>query len=85
MDAALGYLLDALAAIAALHSSAGCAHGLIAPDRTVFTPDGGLVFLDPAYAAVVERLGLSRRRLWTEFGIAAPPGTGPARLDQTVT
>jgi hypothetical protein len=81
VDAALGYLAEALSALGALHLTAGFPHGLIAPERTIFTTEGRLVFLDPAYAAVVDRLGLSRRRLWTEFGIAAAPAAGPARLD----
>jgi hypothetical protein len=81
VDVALGYLAEALSAVGALHLTVGFPHGLIAPDRTMFTADGRLVFLDLAYAAVVDRLGLSRRRLWTEFGIAAAPSTGAARLD----
>ena len=81
VDAALGYLTESLSALGTLHQVAGFPHGLIAPDRAVFTAEGRLLFLDPAYAAVVDRLGLSRRRLWTEFGIAAAPGPGPARLD----
>jgi hypothetical protein len=81
VDASLGFLLESLSAVGALHQSAGFPHGLIAPERIVFTGDGRLVFLDAAYAAVVDRLGLSRRRLWTELGIAAAPGAGPARLD----
>ncbi len=81
VDAALGYLTESLSALGTLHQVAGFPHGLIALDRAVFTAEGRLLFLDPAYAAVVDRLGLSRRRLWTEFGIAAAPGAGPARLD----
>jgi PEGA domain len=81
VDAALGFLTESLSAADALHQNTGFPHGLIAADRTVFTAEGRLLFLDPAYAAVVDRLGLSRRRLWTDFGVAAAPGTGPARLD----
>jgi hypothetical protein len=81
VDAALGFLAESLSAVYALHQNTGFPHGLIAPDRTVFTAEGRLLFLDPAYAAVVDRLGLSRRRLWTDFGVAAAPGTGPGRLD----
>jgi hypothetical protein len=81
VDAALGCLVESLSAVSALHQSADFPHGLIAPDRAVFTAEGRLVFLDAAYAAVVDRLGLSRRRLWTEFGIAAAPGAASPRLD----
>ena len=78
LDAALGYLAEGLYAVAALHRATGCAHGLIAPERTLFTADGRLVFLDAPYATAIERLALSRRRLWSEFGIRCPPGGSPS-------
>jgi hypothetical protein len=59
----------------------GITHGLIDVSRTVLTPDGQIVFLDPAFGAAVERLNLSRTRLWTRFGIASPSGDGPVRFD----
>ncbi len=80
----LGYLLEALGALAALEAGPGFAHGLIAPARTVLTPEGGVVFLDAEYGEVIERLGMSRRRLWTELGVATPPGSGHPQLDYTV-
>ena len=82
VDVALGYLLDALPALTALHEGAGFAHGLIDPGRTLITPEGRIVFTDSAYGAVVEHLGLSRRKLWSDFGVAAPVGSGPLTLDQ---
>ena len=78
LDAALGYLAEGLYAVAALHRATRCAHGLIAPERTLFTTDGRLVFLDAPYATAIERLALSRGRLWTEFGIRCPPGDSPS-------
>ncbi|HEX2454362.1 MAG TPA: PEGA domain-containing protein [Vicinamibacterales bacterium] len=72
VDVALGYLLDALPALSALHGTAGFAHGLIDPARSVLTSAGRVVLLDAAYGAAVQRLGLSRKRLWATFGIAAP-------------
>jgi hypothetical protein len=81
VDVALGYLLEALPAISALHASAGVPHGAIAPARTVLTPAGQIVFLDPSFGGILERLHFSRKRLWTEFGLAMPASAGPARLD----
>jgi PEGA domain len=81
VDVALGYLLDSLPALTLLHSIAGIAHGLIDASRTVLTPDGQVVFLDPVYGSSVERLNLSRQRLWKRFGIASPAGDGPVHLD----
>ena len=81
VDVALGYLLDGLPAVALLHTAVGVTHGLIDVSRTVLTPDGQIVFLDPAFGAAVERMGLSRQRLWTRFGIASPQGDGSVHLD----
>src|SRR4051794_8855631 len=81
LDAALGYMVEGLYAVAALHRGTGCAHGLIAPERTLFTADGGLVFLDTPYAAAIERLGLSRRRLWSDFGIGGRSSSAPSHLE----
>jgi hypothetical protein len=82
VDVALGFFLEALPAISTFHNVTGFAHGLIEPSRMVFTPGAGqIVFLDPSFGSVVERLGLSRSRLWSELGIAAPEAAGPVRLD----
>lgn len=84
VDVALGFLLEALAAISSFHTSTGCSHGLIDCSRLVVTPAGQVIFLDAAFGAVVERLGLTAPRLWREFGIASPQTSGPIRLDTTV-
>ena len=70
----LGYLLAALPGLSALHTIGGFAHGVIDPGRTVVTAAGQVVLLDAAFGAIVERLRLSRRRLWADFGIAAARG-----------
>ena len=82
VDVALGFLLEALPAISTFHNVTGFAHGLIEPSRMVITPaTGQIVFLDPSFGSVIERLGLARTRLWSELGIAAPASAGPVRLD----
>jgi len=81
VDVALGFLLETLPAISSFHAATGCSHGLIAPTRMLITPAGQVVFLDPAFGLVIERLGLSKARLWLELGIAAPQGGGAVRLD----
>ena len=75
MDVALGYLLEALPALSALHATAGFTHGLIDPARSVLTAAGRVVFVDVVFGPAVQRLGLSSKRLWTMFGIAAPSAT----------
>jgi hypothetical protein len=83
VDVALGYVLESLPALSTLHMISGITHGVIDPARTVLTPAGQVVFLDPAFGEAVQRLGLSRKRLWNDFGVAAPPGSGPVPLDAT--
>ena len=82
VDVALGFLLEALPALSTFHATTGGPHGLVDPTRMVITPAGQIVFLDCSFAAVIERLGLSRSRLWTELGFASPPpSSGPVRHD----
>ena len=81
VDAAFGYLLDVLPALCGLHAGAGFAHGTIAPSRTVLTPAGQVVLLDAVYGGALAHLRYSRRKLWTEFGVAAPASGGSPRLD----
>ena len=81
VDVALGFLLQVLPALSALHAAAGMTHGAVGDGRIVISPAGQVVLLDAIYGPALERLQLSRRRLWTEFRIAAPPSAGPARFD----
>jgi hypothetical protein len=84
LDVALGFLTEALPTLSALHSSAGITHGIIAPSRIVLPSPGKIVFLDCAFAAMLERLEFTRLRLWTEFEVAMPESTGRPRFDSTV-
>jgi len=83
VDAALGFLLEMLPALSALHSIAGFSHGAVGPDRTVLTPTGQVVLLDSIFGHTLERLHFNRRRLWSELRIAAPAAAGPTRFDIT--
>jgi hypothetical protein len=80
VDAAIGFLLEVLPALAALHSTAKFAHGAVAPGRLTLTPAGGVVILDSLFGQALDRLQFNRHRLWSEFQIAMPPA-GPARFD----
>lgn len=81
VDEALGLLLQLLPALGALHARASVIHGLVGAERTVITPAGQIVLLDSIYGPSIERLQLSRRRLWAEFRLAAPPSAGQCRFD----
>ena len=71
VDVALGYLIEVLPALSALHTTKRAVHGLVDPSRTVITADGQVVLVDLAFAPVIERLHPSTERLWREFGIAS--------------
>ena len=81
IDAALGFLLQALPALSALHA-ASIVHGTLAPGRIVVSPSAQIVLLDGIYAAPMERLNLNRRALWSSLGILPPPGAGAPRFDR---
>jgi hypothetical protein len=81
VDAALGFLLELLPSLGSLHEHGGHAHGTLSPGRLVLTPTSQVVVLDWLYGPTIQRLQFNRRRLWTEFGVASPPGTGLAKLD----
>ena len=71
VDVALGYLVETLSGLSALHATSRIVHGLVDPSRTVITADGQVVLLDLAFGPVVELLHPSIERLWSEFGIAS--------------
>jgi hypothetical protein len=82
LDAGLGLLLELLPALARLHD-AGLAHGALAAGRVMISPAGQLVLLDSIYAEPLERLKLTRRRLWSEFRLVFPASAGSARFDKS--
>ena len=84
LDAGLGLLLELLPAIARLHD-AGLVHGAMAPGRIMVTPGGQIVLLDSIYADPLERLKLTRKRLWAEFRLAFPSSAGGARSTRAPT
>jgi hypothetical protein len=84
VDAALGFLLEILPALATLHASTGFTHGALGPGRIVVTPAGQVVLLDWMYGHTLERVRLDRHRLWRQFGVAMPPAAGASRFDAGV-
>ncbi len=71
VDAALGFLLEILPALGTLHDNGGYSHGTLGPGRIVLTPESHVVVLDWLYGPIIERLQISRRSLWLDFGVAA--------------
>jgi hypothetical protein len=77
------YLIQQLVpAVALLHENArDAAHGMIAPERIVVTPQGRLVVVEHVLGAAIEQLQFGRDRLWQEFRIAMPATAGLPRFD----
>lgn len=82
INAALCLIRQLVPAIAVLHENArDVAHGLIAPERLVVTPNARLVVVEHVLGAAIEQLQYGRERLWQAFGIGMPPSAGLARFD----
>jgi hypothetical protein len=82
-DGALSLVQQLLSAIAALHESVPhVSHGVIAPERLVFTPEARLMVVDHAFGAAIERLGFDQGRCWKELRAALPIADGKVTIDR---
>ena len=82
INAALCLIRQLVPAVAVLHENArDVAHGLIAPERLVVTPNARLVIVEHVLGAAIEQLQFGRDRLWQDFQIAMPPSAGLPRFD----
>jgi len=83
VNAALCLIRQIVPAIAMLHHNArDVAHGVLAPERILVTPQARIVVTDYVLGSAVEQLGLSREGLWRELRVAVPGGAGHPRLDR---
>lgn len=81
-NAALYLIQQLVPALALLHDNArDAAHGLVAPERIIVTPQGRLIILEHVLGAAIEQLQFGRERLWHEFRIAMPATAGLPRFD----
>ncbi|MEP6916128.1 MAG: PEGA domain-containing protein [Acidobacteriota bacterium] len=82
INAALCLIRQLVPGVAVLHENArDVAHGLIAPERLVVTPNGRLIIVEHVLGAAIEQLQYTRERLWQEFRVAMPPSAGLPRFD----
>src|SRR4051812_19772938 len=82
INAALCLIRQLVPAVAVLHENArDVAHGLIAPERLIVTPNARLIILEHVLGAAIEQLQYGRDRLWQEFRVAMPPSAGLPRFD----
>lgn len=81
-NAALYLIQQLVPALGLLHDNArDAAHGLVAPERIIVTPQGRLVILEHVLGAAIEQLQYGRERLWHDFRIAMPATAGLPRFD----
>ncbi|HVL68182.1 MAG TPA: PEGA domain-containing protein [Vicinamibacterales bacterium] len=82
-NAALCLVRQLVPALAVLHENArDAAHGILAPERLIVTPQGRLVVAEHVFGAAVEQMQYGRERLWHELRVAMPPSAGIPRFDQ---
>jgi PEGA domain len=70
------------AAVCNLHEYGPVAHGAIAAERIVVTPDANAIIVEYVLGGAIERLKLSPDHLWKAFRIASPPLSPPVALNQ---
>jgi serine/threonine protein kinase len=81
-NAALCLIRQLVPAVAVLHENArDVAHGLLAPERLVLTPNARLVIVEHVLGAAVEQLQFGRERLWQEFRAGLPATAHLPRFD----
>ncbi|MGQ0735645.1 MAG: PEGA domain-containing protein [Acidobacteriota bacterium] len=69
-------------ALSALHNEApNAAHGAIAPERIVVTPEGQVVVVEHVLGSALEQLRYSPERYWQELRVACPHTVGLPRFD----
>jgi hypothetical protein len=82
INAALCLIRQLVPAVAVLHENArDVAHGLIAPERLIVTPNARLVITEHVLGAAIEQLQYGRDRLWQDLRVAMPPSAGLPRFD----
>jgi len=82
INASVHLMRQLVAAVAILHENArDVAHGAIAPERIIVTPNARVVIVEYVLGAALEQLRFSRERYWKELRIALPPAQGLAHFD----
>jgi hypothetical protein len=82
INAALSLIGQLVHGVAVLHQHVrGIAHGAIAPERIVVTAHARLVVVEHVLGSALERLDMTRERLWRDLRVAVPPTAGRPRFD----
>jgi hypothetical protein len=88
LDGSAGWaiVMQLVSAVALLHEHApDVAHGAIAPERVVVTPDARVVVVEHVLGSMLESDEWSPERLWKEHRIAVPAGATGFDLRSDVT
>lgn len=72
VDAALYIARSMLRALGAFEERTDLTHGAVGLERTVLTPRGRLVLLEPVLGTAFERIGLAAGAVWRLCGVARP-------------
>ncbi len=83
INAAVHLIRQLVSAVAVLHETApDVAHGAIAPERIVITPNARVIVVEHVLGAALEQLRYSRDRYWADLRVAVPASSTVQRLDQ---
>jgi serine/threonine protein kinase len=84
INASIHLIRQLVSAIAILHESApDVAHGAIAPERLVITPNARVIVVEHVLGAALEQLRYSRDQYWSDLRVAVPASTmAVSHLDQ---
>lgn len=78
----IGLLRQLLPAVALFgRHNRDAAIGALAPERLIVTPQGRLVIAEHAFGPALEKLSLSRDRLWRDFRVCLAPSAGLLRFN----
>jgi hypothetical protein len=83
LDAALAIIRQLIPAMTLLHRQGGVAHGALAPERLIVTPQARLIVVEHVTGAALEQLRYSRERYWKELRVALPMSVGLPRFDES--
>ena len=83
INASVHLIRQLVSAIAVLHETApDVAHGAIAPERIVITPNARVIVVEHVLGAALEQLRYSADRYWADLRVAVPTSSIAPHLDQ---
>jgi PEGA domain len=83
INAAIHLIRQLVSAVAVLHETApDVAHGAIAPERIIVTPNARAIVVEHVLGAALEQLHYSRDRYWADLRVALPASSTISHLDQ---